>query len=433
MTQQIQEKKHAVLGPSGWDWWSRCPGAPVLCEGRENKSSIYAFRGSVMHEIADRCLTTGSDAEAFIGEMFRGEGFEVEFDMEMADCVNTYVSYVHTFINVEAGDILLPEQEVPIGHLTGETGAVGTSDCIGITQGGKRLVVIDLKTGAGVEVTAYGNGQGRMYALGALEKLGVVYDEIEEVEIVIIQPPKDSVTSEVLTVEELRAFADEVTIAAGRVEQARNVSEPDMLLQYLTPGEKQCKFCRAKAICPALKAEVEGSMALVSHAADPTEFADLTLPKKAASIQPPDTYSDEVLAQAFRAIPLIEEWVKAIEGEMLARLTAGRAVPGFYLGAGKAGARQWREPKIAEGFLKQRLKVDEVYDKKLKSVTKIEKAMKDKPRVWAKLVEEAGITQAPGGPKVCREGVDNNPPYQLPSAEDFPDLSGDAASSRLLD
>ena len=442
----LTEKKHAVLGPSGWDWWSRCPGAPVLAEGQPNKTSIYAFRGTVMHEVADYCLTQKCDAESFVGQVFKGEGFEVEFDMDMADIVNTYIAHVYTFIDPERGDILMPEQIVPIGHLTGETGAEGTSDCVGIVNGGKRLVVIDLKTGAGVEVSAIGNGQGRMYALGTLEKFGILYDEIEEVEIVIIQPPLDNVTSEVLTVEELLAFADEVTAAAGQVALARsmgveNLFKQELVLEpgglnyatYLYPGEKQCKFCNAKAICPALRGEIEQSMSLVSSAADPTEFADLTMPKKAASLIPPADYGNAMLAEAFRAIPLIEEWIKGVEGEMLNRLTSGQDVPGFYLGQGKKGARQWGDGQKAEEFLKQRYKVDEVYDKKLRSPTKIEKLMKPKPRVWAKLVEEAGIVQPDGGPKVCRDGVDRNPRYALPSPDDFPDLSGEAASNPLLD
>jgi hypothetical protein len=432
-TNAITEKKHATLGPSGWDWWSNCPGGPVLAEGRERKSSIYAFWGTVAHEIADYCLTQKCDAESFVGQVFKGEGLEVEVDMEMADCVNDYLATVYNLIDVEAGDILMPEQQVPIGHLTGEKDAEGTSDCVGICNGGKKLVVIDLKGGKGVEVSAHGNGQGRMYALGALEKFGLLYDEIEEVEIVIVQPRLDNTTSETLTVAELREFADEVAQAAGRVEQARGISERDMLPQYLNPGEKQCKFCPAKAICPALRGEIEQSMANVSQAADPEEFADLTMPKKASSLIPPADYGNETLAEAFRAIPLIEEWVKAIESEMLLRLTGGQEVPGFYLGIGKAGNRQFADAQKAEEFLKQRYKVDEIYDKKLRSPTKIEKLMKPKPRVWAKLISEVGISQPPGEPKVCREGVDKNPRYQLPSPDDFPDLSGEAVSNPLLD
>ena len=39
-----------------------------------------------------------------------------------------YVTHVESFW--EPGDILLPETQVPLDHLTGEKDATGTSDCI---------------------------------------------------------------------------------------------------------------------------------------------------------------------------------------------------------------------------------------------------------------------------------------------------------------
>lgn len=434
---QIVEKKHAELGPSGWDRWSTCAGSVPLSAGRENRTSSYAAWGSVAHEIADTCLSDKREPHEFIGQVYTCEGHEIEVDEEMAECIGDYISVVYQFIDPSKGDILMSEQEVPIGHLTGETDAVGTSDVIGIVNGGTRMVVIDLKTGRGVEVFAEGNGQGRMYALGALERFGMLYEDIEEVEIVIVQPRIDNVTSEIIALSDLQAFADEVTLAAGRVQMARqatyeNNGDAEALLEnrMLNPSEKACKFCDAKAICPALHAEVMGEMKNVTASA--ADFDDLTIPKKAASLAPPADYDNEILAQAFRAIDLIEGWIKAVEEEMHARLLAGDKIEGFYIGVGKAGHRQWGDAEVAEAELKKRFKVDEMYDKKVISPTKAEKLMKTQPRVWAKVVEAAKIVQPEGKPKVCREGVDKNPPYQLPSPEDFPDLAGEGEAEDLL-
>jgi hypothetical protein len=423
MTETIAEKPHAELGPSGWDRWSTCPGSVPLSRGRKNKGSVYAAWGTVAHEIADICLRDNVDAWTFDGKTFVVDGHEIVVDEEMVECVLDYVNTVHQFINVEAGDVLMSEQQVPIGHLTGETDAEGTADAIGIINGGTRLVVVDLKTGKGVPVSAIGNGQGRMYALGALEKFGAVYDEIVEVEIVIVQPRlPDGTSSEIITIEELMEFSAEVTVAAGMVNSA--VAEPGNLAAYLMPNEKACKFCDAKAICPALRSEVEGSMRTLSTASA-DDFEDLTLPKKASSLVPAAEIDSEKLAEAFRAIPLIEDWVKAVEGEVLNRLMAGTPIPGFYLGVGKAGHRKWGNAETAEAELKKRFKVDEMYDKKVISPTKAEKLMKAQPRIWAKVVEAAGIEQPEGKPKVCRDGVDKNPVYALPSPDDFDDLTVD--------
>jgi len=460
MTTIIDDKAHAVLGPSGWDRWSICPGSVVLEEGRPNPTSVYAAYGTVAHEIGAQCLIDDVDAEEFVGRTFTvgEEKHLIAVDMEMADAVNDYVAQVRLF--VPDNEIRMIEQEVPIGHLTGETGATGTADVVGIVNGGTRLVVIDAKYGKGVQVFASSeesyapvqgrpglrfqiNGQLGMYALGALERFGMVYDEIVEVELVVIQPRLDHVDSVVVSVEYLREFGEEVRLAAGQVALARQF-EPSELMQpplrltpgslnyasYLYPSEKACKFCRAKAICPALQAEVEGSMALLSGPVGASGFEDLTLPKKAAALVPPKDVDNAKLAEAFRAIPLIEEWVSAIGAEVDRRLHDGQKIPGLYLGVGKAGRRAWADPAAAEAELRKRYKVDEMYEKTLISPTRAEKLVKDRPKIWAKIVQTAGIVQPEGKAKVCREGADKNPPYALPSADSFSDLT---VSSGLLD
>ena len=65
--------------------------------------------------------------------------------MEMADHVNTAISYLGSYIDVEAGDELMAEQSLPIGHITGEAGARGTSDVVGVVDNGQRLVSAGLK------------------------------------------------------------------------------------------------------------------------------------------------------------------------------------------------------------------------------------------------------------------------------------------------
>lgn len=441
MTETIIDTEHAVLGPSGWDRWSNCPGSVVLEEQFPNVASIYAAEGSVAHEVAARCLIDGADAESFVDEVFTVDGYSITVDMEMADAVNDYVATVRSFIGED--DILLVEQAVPIGHLTGETGAEGTADVIGIVDGGRKLVVIDFKYGKGVQVWASSmgfdgqprdewdrgiNGQGGMYALGALEKFGLIHEDIAEVEIVIVQPRLDHVDSVTISVDQLREFGEEVTLAAGRVELAvagAAVGATNMPREFLNPGEKQCKFCRAKSVCPALAAEVSSGMALVS-AAEPEEFADLTLPKQAASVVVDEQTDVERLAAAMRAGPLIEEFLKAVRAEVERRLFAGGAVPGFKLVQGRKGNRQWSDPEAIEGELKKRLGAKDAYVKKVISVAEAEKKFKERPRTWAKIAPL--IVQAEGKPSVAPES-DPRPALTLGAdPEDFPDLSGEAVS-----
>lgn len=404
--------KHAKLGPSSWDRWSNCPGSVTLCEGQPNTTSRYAAEGSVAHEIADRVLRGEiGHAGALLDTMFQQEGYDILVDEEMVEAVTLYVQIVRDHTSYDG--TLFPEQRLPIGHMTGETDAEGTSDAVIFDQG--RMTVVDLKYGKGVRVNAEGNGQGRMYALGALQKFAGVY-EINDVEIMIVQPRiEDGISSEILTIGELEEHRDIVELAAART----------VIDDTLVPGEKQCKFCPAKGICPALKAETSNSLALLSPVTA-ADFADLTMPKQAASIElSPDIASDK-LAEFLRAVPLIEAAISGVRAEVERRLFDNQTVPGFYLGEGRKGNRKWVDGVEIE--LKKRLGAA-AYEKKLIGVPAAEKAFKAKPRTWAKIKDL--IVQAEGKPSVCADG-DKNKPYTPVTADHFADLSVETEAQQLL-
>jgi hypothetical protein len=114
----------------------------------------------------------------------------------------------------------------------------------------------------GVKVDADENPQLMLYALGALNEYGVLGD-FDTVTMVIHQPRLNHVSEYSIPVSELLTFGDQVRQAAGRVRWHNDV---------LTPGEKQCRFCKAKAVCPALRADM---VEVVSGVADLSDFADL--------------------------------------------------------------------------------------------------------------------------------------------------------------
>lgn len=446
MTELVADKVHAELGPSGYHQWSKCPGSIALSEGIIDKGSVYAREGTAAHSLLETCLVDGFNAEDLLGKKYKVEGDTFTVDMEMADAVNTAISHIKMFIDPDKGDTLMAEQAVPIGHLTGETGAEGTSDVIGITNGGKTLVVGDFKYGRGVQVYASElvamteaeaagidqeptpNGQLAMYALGALEKYGLIYEDIETIILLVLQPRIDWVDHFELSVDELRAFGDEVTMAAGRVMLNKQVYLEGNTLD-LEPGEKQCKFCKAKAICPALRQATSNSLEIVSDAA---EFEDLTLPKKAASVVIGDHTDPAKLAEFMRAAPLIEDAIKAVRAEVERRLCNGDPVPGFKLVEGKKGNRKWADEVEAAKELTKggRLKADEAYEKKPISPSKAEKLLKERPKIWSKIAPL--ITQDNGKPSVASES-DPRPAIQIAStAEEFEDLAALEARGELV-
>lgn len=420
---EIVEKKHAVLSPSGWSRWSACPGSVELEKPFPQSSSKYARYGTAGHELADLCLQKREDAENWVGETFVVEGDEILVDMAMADLVNEYVSYVETFLDRDNGDKIHSEQRVPLAHLTGEKDAEGTSDVIGIANGGKRLVVIDLKTGAGVPVFASTmkdrsldkplrfdpvtmeiNGQLAMYGSGALRNFDPLYD-FEEVQLVIIQPPLKIVDHVTMTIAQLRSFEEQVSIAAGRTQ----IGDAE-----LVPGDKQCKFCRAKSTCPALRDEVLSVMTNQGK----SEFRNLdaepaAMPKMlAAAVVTPD--DGNALAAAMRSASLVETWLKGVRAEVERRLFDGQRVPGFKIVQGKKGNRQWGDETAALELMKKStgVKIDDVAPRKVVSPSAAEKLFKGQEKRWSRIAPL--ITQSEGGPSVAPES-DPRPEYAVVS------------------
>ncbi len=421
---EVKEKAHAVLSPSGAAKWTACPGSIVLEDGLPNESSPHSRWGTAAHELAQLCLwddiveeayAEPLDAEGFVDRVFVVEGHEIKVDMEMADCVNTYCSYVHSYGDLAAGDKLYVEVEVPLEGITGEKDATGTSDAIWHRADGE-IVVIDLKGGSGVMVDADDNLQLAMYGLGAVIFLGFNPTRVRGV---IVQPRKNNISEFVWEPADMNLVLDELRAGSAAVRKVHGKGE---LEKYLNPGEKQCRWCRAKATCPALRNEVVD--VVTGSAAQPDDFADLdALPKVlSANITAPADLDAIALAASMRAAPLIETWLNAVRAEVDRRLMAGETVPGFKVVAGRAGSRAWGDAAEAEAAMKaSRLKIDEMYEQKLISPTRAEKLLaKAKPKVWKKL--EALITRADGKPSVAPES-DPRPAYTVAAeADDFADL-----------
>ena len=408
---------HAKLSPSGAHRWMRCPGSVVLEAEYPDSSSAYAREGTAAHELAALILEDGHEsAQPFIGKVlnFIDHGEEVDWTItqDMADHVDDYVKLVR---EKAEGKTLLIERKVPIGHITGEEGATGTSDAIIIDHINKLIEVIDLKYGMGVRVFAEGNEQAQLYALGALEEYGIVGD-FEHVVMTIHQPRLNHVAEHWLTVEELREFALEAEAAANIAKDARDVlaSNGKLDWMYLNPGEKQCKFCKAKASCPALRAEITEVVG-GSAAATLDEFAEFV--PEAVDMQTGDNY----LPIAMAKVELVEQWCKAVRAEVERRLFAGQPVDGYKLVEGKRGIRKWANELEVEGLFKSfRLRQDEMYDFSLISPTKAEKLFKENPKRWAKVKDL--ITQNEGKPSVAPANDKRQAIAVQTVADDFRDL-----------
>lgn len=434
----VEDQEHALLSPSSAYTWIECGASTAAQIGQPDESSEYADEGTAAHELAKWCLESVLDAELFLGtiipvgtvtrrdeesgELITEPRRSFEVDEEMAAYVQLYIDGVRE--RVEALELagaevtLLVEQRLSIEHITGEAGAKGTSDCVIIAvwpDGRAEIEVRDLKYGRGVAVQAERNYQAMIYADAAHEEHSALYD-FERINIVIHQPRVNEKPSEwATTPADLHAWIFETAKPAAEraLLYVDSVELAPLSPSDFNPGEKQCKFCKAKAVCPALAAHVEQTIGadfetLANVAAQPGNDGYLT---------GVEMLDNERLGVIYESLDLMDSWMKAVRGRIEHELLQARAVPGVKLVAGRRGARQWNEPEAAEALLKSmRLKQDQMYNFKLISPTQADKLLsKESPRRWKKV--EALIVQRDGRPSVAPDS-DPRPALEIQPPED---------------
>ena len=422
--------EHARLSPSGAEKWMTCPGSVALEADEPDTSNDYSDEGTAAHFLASACLEMLNNAVAFKGQsisVFNGKGdwtFAAHkypgvkpsntytIDDEMAAYVQLYLDKVREYAD---GGTLLVEQRMSISHLTGEENAAGTADAV-ILQGDE-IIIADLKYGMR-EVDGDRNKQMMVYALAALREYELLGD-FTTVRTVIIQPRIGHYPEWSCTVAELKDFGLEVAGAAGIAHQAHDTYHIQRaeITGFLVPGDHCRKnYCKARAKCPALSKFVTDTIGVDFQ--DISEHAE-TVSDILADNGPAD------LGTMMDALPIIEDWCKAVRAKVEAELFAGRAVPGYKIVQGKKGNRQWSDKDQAEATMKGfKLKVEEMYDLKLISPTTAEKLAKSKvigPRQWPKLNDL--VTQSEGAPSVAPES-DKRPAIDVrPTADDFENIA----------
>jgi hypothetical protein len=187
----------------------------------------------------------------------------------------------------------------------------------------------------------------------------------------------------------------------------------------LTPGEDQCRWCKAKATCPALADQVMGMMeGEFALSVDPSPNSE-QLAAIATRLQNKVLVTEnERLDELYPTIELTEIWIRALRAEIERRALAGVAFTTCKIVQGKRGNRSWANPLGAEHVLKSmRVKADEMYEMKLISPTTAEKVLKDSPKRWNRLLPL--ITQA-DGPLSVAPMSDRRPAHFIePLANEF--------------
>lgn len=364
-----KQLEHSPLGASSMERWANCPGSTELIKALElppADPSEYAIEGTNAHEVAAYCLRHQIDTWETIGK-FAGTKGEFEVTVEMADAVQMYLDVIRGLL-AEHGAVHthLIEERIS-GDFSPEF--YGTVD--DAIVGELILDITDYKHGVGIAVDAEYNKQLLYYAVGILEKfIGPV-----RVRLRIVQPrafhPAGPVRVWETTSEEILKWRDDV------LKPAMLRAELD---HTLIPGS-HCHFCPGAAMraCPVLRG-LFGAAAT----ANPAEIPN---------------YSDEVLAREFAMLEPVGFFKKAVEEEMLKRLSAGKKFEGTAKLVAKKADRVWKAE--AEARLQRDLGPEIYTAPELKTPAQID-ALGSKAKVLTKelaYAPQTGFTVAKWGDK----------------------------------
>ena len=299
-----------------------CPASIELVAKMPPKpSSKYADEGTLLHGAISQILDC--KATDVVGMVYEGITLTQElYDDKIAVALSA-LDEIDPDKNME----FVVESSVNFGDLL--PGVFGSADLLG--RLGKKAIVLDWKFGNGVAVEATENYQGMFYAAAAMRtpETQWVFEDVEEIEIIIVQPPM--VKRWVTTPERIKAFELEL-IAAVKGPRTK-----------MATGE-HCRWCAAKPTCPMVTGVVERA-------------------HKTALVRLDAEKIGEYLTQA----ELLESWIDDVRALAYEMLENNVKVPGFKLVA-KRGTRQWVNDEAPIKLLG-----DKAYESKLISVAQAEK------------------------------------------------------------
>ena len=379
---------HALLSASGAQRWLSCPPSARLEEAVEEQSSEYAREGSFAHELAELYLAhhLGLIKKNEFNKRLEQLRQNPFYSQELDDYVKAYIDFAIEKINearsrTKDAVVLL---EMKLDYSTWVPEGFGTGDLVLVSD--DVLEVIDFKYGRGIAVSAKDNPQMRLYALGALNQFGCLY-EVSTVRMTIVQPRLDSISTDEMTVDDLMHWANETV---------KETAEKAFKGEGEFKAGEHCRFCRVRSIC---RARAEANMKIACY-----------------DFKQPPLLTDEEIVEVLDAADEYLKWISDVQGYALDQaVNNGKKWPGYKLVEGRSYRRYVDQAKVAEALTSAGYSEEQIYEKVLLGITKMEKAVGKKH--FKELL--AGLIEKPPGKVKLAPESDNRPAVKSAAEIDF--------------
>lgn len=331
--------KHALLSASASHRWLTCTPAPLLEASVNEEKSTFAEEGTAAHALAEYKI------KKYLKMKCKKPKSEF-YDDEMEEYTNVYVDYVIELITkvkqAYKDPLILIEQRLDFSNYVPE--GFGTGDLVIVAD--TAIYIIDLKYGKGVEVTAEKNPQMMLYALGALNLFEALYN-IETINMTIVQPRLESISTYEISLQELINWAD--------IEL-----RPKAELAIKGEGEfvsgEHCRFCRVRKTC---RSRAESLLDLARY-----EF------------KMPPLLEDFEIEEVLHLSDQLSKWSSEVFAYATEKsINEGKKWSGFKLVEGRSNRKYSNESSVIEVVTSAGYEEKDIYKKALLGITDMEKLL----------------------------------------------------------
>lgn len=374
-----ENRAHALLSASSAHRWLYCTPSARLEEQFPDTTSESAAEGTLAHELAElkarNYFYTVDFGKRKLTNAINKLKKQDLWQDEMMGYTDEYLDYLKAKA-MEFKGIPYAALEKQVDYSAYAQSGFGTADCILI--GGGILHIIDFKYGQSPNgrVSAEGNPQLSLYALGAYEAYKMLYP-IEKVRLSVVQPRlPDGISEWETTLTELLAWGEFVKKKAALAWEGKG--------SYVS-SEKICHFCRARNQCRA-RSDHNVKQAF--------ELGEL-----------PPLITAEEAGKRLLAMEGVVRYQKDLQEWALSECLAGKEVPGWKAVEGR-GSRDWTDMEKAFEVLQGAgINRAVLYEEKPITLAQVEKIVGKKD--FTETVGEY-VYKNPGKPTLVKESDKRN-------------------------